>query len=124
MKGLILLNSNENTKKVETEEKAVFIRQVLMHIGLPIQDIWAEENTNLTVEDRIKLRSILSKFNVSVIDDIDGGLKIYVDKDIIASWDKPHYVLKRDLSQIDPKKFLYLEMHVTSWSVFEESVNG
>jgi hypothetical protein len=123
MKGLILLNSNENTKQVEEEEKSIFVRSILEHLGLPIHDIWNDEHIDLSIEERIKLRGILSSFDVSIINEGDGNLKIYVDKETIGEWKKPTYVLKRDYSQIDPKKFLFLEMHTEFWSVFENT-NG
>lgn len=121
MKGIILLDANENTKSVEEEEKSTFIKHILENIGLPIQEIWDDKYINLSTEDQIKLRGILATFNVSIINDIDGGLKVYVDKDMIGEWRKPTYVLKRDYSQINPKKYLYLEMHIDPWSIFENA---
>lgn len=120
MKNVILLNSNENTKQVEEEEKTRFVRSILESIGLPIEDIW-DEDGQLSVENKIKLRSILSSYSVQVIENYDGELQIFADHQLIGEWKKCEYVLKKDLSEIDPSKKLYLEMHVNYWSVFENT---
>lgn len=76
---------------------------------------------SLSVDERIKLRGILSTYNVQVIDDLDGALQIYVDNEKVASFNKPSYKLKRDLTQLDPRKRLYMEMEISCWSLFEET---
>ncbi len=119
MKSTLLLNSNENTRKVEDEEKSRFMRSILEIMGVPIDEFWIPDQS-LSVEDKIKLRSILSTYNIQVIDDLDGSLQMYVDGQLIAEWKKCEYKLRRDLSQLDPTKQLYLEMQVNFWSIFEE----
>ena len=119
MKSTLLLNSNENTRKVEDEEKSRFMRSILEIMGVPIDEFWIPEQP-LSIEDKIKLRSILSTYNIQVIDDLDGSLQMYVDGQLIAEWKKCEYKLKRDLSQLDPNRQLYLEMQVNFWSIFEE----
>lgn len=118
MKSTILLNSNENTRQVEEEEKTRFVRQILETLGLPIDEIWDESGV-LSIENKIKLRSILSTYNIQVIDDSDGGLQLYCDGEIIGEWHKCEYKLKRDYQQKDPTKKLYLEMLIDNWSIFE-----
>lgn len=120
MKGTILLNHNENTKKVEDEEKTRYLRGILEQMGVPIQEFWVTEDA-LSVEQKIKLRSILATYNVQVIDDLDGHMQIYVEGEKVAEWFKCTYKLKRDLREVDPRKQLYLEMEVTTWSLFEEA---
>jgi len=51
---------------------------------------------------------------------MDGGLKIYHEKDIIGEWFKCEYILKKDIGEIDPRKKLFFEMKVNFWSVFED----
>lgn len=118
MRGTILLNADENTNRVEEEEKLRFTKEVLDNMGIPMENVWAEESS-LSVGGKIKLRSILSSYSVTVIDDMGGGLQIYHDRELIAEWRKPSYILKRDFNQIDPKKHLYLEMHIDYTSIFE-----
>ena len=120
MKGTILLNHNENTKKVEDEEKTRFLRNILEQMGVPIQEFWPSDEA-LSVSQKIQLRSILATYNVQVIDDLDGHMQIYVEGEKVAEWFKCTYKLKRDLREIDPRKQLYLEMEVNCWSLFEES---
>lgn len=121
MKGTILLNHYENTKQVEEEEKRRFLRSLLDQMGIPPDQLefWSSDEP-LTIEQRMQLRKILSSYNIQVIDDPD-DMSIYVDNQKVASWSKPHYKLKGDPSQLDPKKRLYLEMGIECWSLFEET---
>ena len=120
MKATILLNYNENTKKVEDEEKTRYLRNILEMMGMPIQEFWPDDSP-LSVDQRMKMRGVLAKYGVQVIDDLDGHMEIYVEGDKVAEWQKCTYKLKRDLSERDPRKQLYLEMEVTCWSLFEEA---
>jgi len=120
MDGIILLNASENTNQVEEEEKARFVKAVLEEVGIPLTDIWDDAGV-LSIEGKIKLRSTLSTYGINVIDDLDGGLQIFIDKEMVAEWKKPTYVLRRDYSQIDRSKQLYLEMNIKNWTVFENN---
>lgn len=119
MKATILLNHDENTKKIEEEEKTRFLRGILDQMGVPIQEFWPDDKP-LSIEQRIKLRGILITYSVQVIDDLDGTMQIYVDREKVAEWNKCTYKLKKDLRELDPRKQLYLEMEVNCWSLFEE----
>lgn len=124
MKGTILLNHNENTKQIEEEEKQRFLRGLLDQMGIPIAEFWTTDNP-LTVEQKIKLRSILTTYRVQVIDDLDGHMQVYFiddsgESELVGEWNKCTYKLKRDLRQRDPRKQLYLEMEVNCWTLFEE----
>jgi len=117
MRATILLNFDENTRQVEEEEKRRFLHSLLEEMGVPL-DFWTSE-TALTIEQRMQLRKVLTTYGIQIIDNDD--LEIFVEGEKIASWSKPHYKLKKDLSQLDPKKRLYLEMACECWSLFEES---
>ena len=108
METTILLDQDENVKNVEQEEKTKFLHHLLNKIGVPI-DFWTDE-VELSVDQRIKLRTILATYNIDVIDDRDGALEVFIDKEIIATFNKPTYKLKRDYSQLDKNKQLYIEM--------------
>jgi hypothetical protein len=112
----ILLNRDDNTKEIETQEQFRFIKSILETIQAPIE---FNPEKEFTIEDKIKFKQELSHFNINIIDDMDGGLKIYVEKDLIAEWIKPTYVLMEDKSNIDLMKKLYLKMNITFRSVFE-----
>jgi hypothetical protein len=122
MKATLLLNHDENTKKVEEEERTRFLKNILEEMGVPIQEFWTTDGP-LSVDQRIKLRGILATYSIQVIDDLDGHMQVYVEGERIAEWFKPTYKLKRDLREIDPRKQLYLEMEVSFWSLFEEQEN-
>lgn len=117
--SIILLNSNENTRKIEDEEKSRFIKGILNSMSVPLEGLW-EDDIELSIENRIKLRNIFSNYNIKIIESPDGEVDIYVDNDLIAEWKKPRYVLKRDIVTRDPEKKLYLEMHISYNSVFDD----
>lgn len=119
MQGTILINHDENAKQIEEEEKIRFLRNLLEQMNVPIEDFWAEDGA-LSIEQRIKLRSILTTYSIQVIDDLDGHMQVFVDKELVGEWFKSTYKLKRDIHQLDPKKQLYTEMTVNFWTIFEE----
>ncbi len=119
MKGIILLNYGDSTKNVEEEEKMRFLKDVLDQMGVPINDFWNNDEP-LSIEQKIKLRTLLATYSVQVIDDLDGHLQIYVEDELVGEWNKCTYKLKRDLRQLDPRKQLYLEMTVDFWTIFED----
>lgn len=124
MKGTILLNHSENTRQIEDEEKARFLRGLLEQmfentdVVAKIGEIWVNDGP-LVPAQKVKMRELLDNFHIQVIDDSDGRMKIFVDGELIGEFFKSHYKLKRDLSQLDRKKRLYLEMSVECWTVFE-----
>jgi len=118
MRGTILLNHNDNTSLIEREERYRFLANILSEMGIPIEDIW-DEGLDLSVEKRIRLKETLSSYNIDLIEMVDGSMSLYLDGQLIASWERPEYVLKKDYSAIDPRKCLYLEMRVSCSSIFE-----
>ena len=69
----------------------------------------------------MKLKNMLALYSIQILDDRDGTLEVYIENELIARWNKCTYKLKRDYSQLDPHKQLYLEMQVDCWSVFEDT---
>ena len=90
-------------------------------MGLPIEEFWTNGDRPLSVDEKINLRKILSAYGIAIIDDLDGHMQMYVDNELTAEWNKPQYLLKKDLRQIDPRKKVYLEMKFNTWSIFEEN---
>ena len=107
MKGIILLNYNEDTRQVEDEEKARFLRDFLERcfdsspeVAEQIATIWSIDGP-LSAPQKVKLRNILTTYNISVIDDLDGNLKIFLENEPVAEWHKPSYKLKKELQIMD-----------------------
>lgn len=125
MKGTILLNYNEDTRQVEEEEKARFLKAFLEQcfenvpeVAGQIGIIWNNDGT-LEPAQKVKLRSLLTTYGLQVIDDLDGHLQIYLDNELVGEWFKCTYKLKKDLRVIDPRKRIYIEMEVNCWSAFD-----
>jgi hypothetical protein len=125
MKATILLNYSDNTRHVEEEEKARFLRGILEQcfegtdVADQVMEIWNVDGP-LPAAQKVKLRGILGTYNIQVIDNLDGHMKVYLEKELIGEWYKSTYSLKQDCSALDPKKRIYLEMHVSCWSVFDQ----
>ena len=119
MKGTILLNYDDDVKQVEKEEKDRFLRDLLEQMGVPVDEFWTM-GVPLNIDQRIRLRELLTKISIRLYDDLDGNLQVYVDDKKVGEWFKSSYKLKRDLRQIDPRKQAYVEMEVNFWTIFEE----
>lgn len=119
MQGVILLKYNENVRQIENEEKIKFLINLLDQIGVPVQD-FCMQNTGLSIDQKIKLRGLLTTYNIQVIDDLNGNMKVYTNQEMVGEWFKSTYKLKRDLLEIDRNKQLYKEMTVSFWTIFEE----
>ena len=117
MQATIFLN-REDAAKTEQEERTLWVKDILLKIGIPLDDIWPENN-EFTVEDKIKFRKLMAKYDILILDDSDHGLEIYVDDDIIARWNKPIYKLRIDNKQVDPAKKMFLEMNIDAVSIFD-----
>jgi hypothetical protein len=127
MQGVILLDYGENTHQVEEEEKTRFLKSLLeqmfenTEVFSNILALWPEDH--LSVENKVKLRSILNKWGIVVIDSNGDCMKVLLDNEEIAIFNKPFYKLKKDLQVRDPKKRIFVEMHINCWSKFDEPSN-
>ena len=120
MNGTILLDYGENTKKIEDEEKLKFLIDLISQMGIPIDDLYDDSVINQSADQKAKLKNIFSTYGIQVIDDLDGNMQVYIDEEKIADWSKPIYFLKKDLSKLNYKKQLFLEMTVKFWTIFEQ----
>lgn len=120
MKGTILLNYNENIRKVEEEEKNRFLYCLLEQMGIPIADFWSVDEA-LSAAQKIKLMGLLSSYAIQVLDDHEGNLTVYAENELVGEWHKCSYKMKKDLRQLDPKKRLYFEMEINYWSIFDDA---
>ena len=120
MKGTILLNYDANVREESELERFRFLKDLLDQMGVPVLEFWNSDGL-LSIDEKIKLRGIMSTYNIQVIDDLDGHMQVYVEDQLVGEWHKCNYRLKRDLRQLDPRKQLFIEMEVNCWSLFEKS---
>lgn len=108
----------EDAKKIENEERNIFVKTILENLGVPLEEIWEDED--LTVENKLKLRELLYKLDLEIIDDGDRGLKIYNKNILLAEWFKPQFKLRKDIKARNINRSLYYEMIIKTWTIFEE----
>lgn len=119
MKQVIFADLNDYKSIIE-EEQYLFVYSILSQLDLPLEEILPDSYTEFDRDHKIALRSLLEKFSLNIVDNRDGEIKIYHEKDILAIWKKPLYKRKIDRSEIDRKKRIYIELTLETWSVFEE----
>lgn len=120
MEYTILLDKGANTRDIETEEQTRFVMSVIEALEIPFE--W-NSNEPLSTLDKIRLRKILGQYNVSIVDDMAGNVKIYLERDKIAEFHKPRYLLREDMGQTDHRKRLFIEMKYTCESIFDDAAN-
>lgn len=112
----------EDTRVIEEEERNIFIKGILESVGVPLEDIWPD--ISLTVEQKIKLRALLSKLDVEIIEDGDRGYQIYHQNTKLGEWFKPKFILRKDIGARTFSKKLYYEMVINTWSIFDQQENN
>jgi hypothetical protein len=108
----------EDAQAIEEEERNIFLRSVLEEVGVPLEDIWPD--ISLTIEQKIKLRDLLAKLDIEIINDGDRGYQIYHQNTKLGEWFKPRFILREDKGARTLSKKLFYEMVVKTWTVFEE----
>jgi len=122
----------DNFREVEEEWKYEWVFYVLSNVGLTeevLMDCFPEGGfENFGIDHRQKLREHCDDYNITIVDDRDGGLKIYVrisydgkeEQVLIAEWKKCLFNLKEDREEVNPSKKLYIEIVANPWATFEE----
>lgn len=123
MTNKIFITGRHDAREVAEENKYQFIRLVLFNLGIPEEEIepcLPETSKEFNLNHKIYLRNVLKKFDLNVVDDGDGGIKIYLENTKIAEWKKCKFVMKEDLSTIEPSERIYMEVHAEFYLPGEE----
>ena len=88
-----------------------------MEINVDYWDVF----TPINVTIKVNLLKTLKQYDLKILDDDDGGIKMYLEEEQIAHWHKPTYVLKKDFTRKDPKERIYIEMCCQFESVFDQT---
>jgi hypothetical protein len=107
----------EDAYSVEEEERNMFLRSVLEEVGVPLEDVWPD--ICLTVDQKIKMRGLLGKLDIEIVDDGDRGYQVWHEKTKLAEWFKPRFILREDMEARTFTKRLYYEMVIKTWSVYD-----
>ncbi len=118
MKESTIYIDKEDAKIVEEQERNIFIKSVLSEMGIPLDELWPEDELN--IEQKAKLRDFLAHVGVDILDDRDRGMQIFAEGKMVAEWFKPTFILREDASVVNRNKRFFFEMKTKCWSVFEE----
>lgn len=117
----LVATDREDATSVALSLRGQWLRDILIQTGMNLEGCFPDNNEEeLSIENKAKLRSTLNKNDIFLRDDGDGTLQLYLEKTVIAEWKRPKFELHQDLSQIDPKKQLYTVIKLEYWSVFDE----
>jgi hypothetical protein len=112
----------EDCRAIEDEERDIFLRGILEQLGVPLDDVWPD--VSLTVEQKVKLRSLLAKLDLEIVYDGDRGYSIYHQDTKLAEWFKPRVLLREDKKARSFGKKLYYEMVIETWSMYDQQENN
>jgi hypothetical protein len=107
----------DDAKAVEEEERNLFLKSVLEEVGVPLEDVWPD--ILLTIEQKRKLRDLLAKLEIEIIDDGDRSYTIYHNDTTLCKWNKPKFILRENNKARNPNKRLFFEMVINTTSVFD-----
>ena len=115
----VILSDRSNCKQISNNIKLLWIKDILEQTGLNVSDCFPEgEDKEQTIEQKAVLRKLLKDNEISIIEE-DESCVIYIQKEVIGKFEKPQYILKKDLSILDKNKQLYVEIHLEYSSVFD-----
>ncbi len=128
---LTRLADRENLRQVEKEWQYEFMAYVLSSLKVPEDELAECLPENVDEFDTYKkrrLRSVLEKYFVTIVDDRDGGLKFYLEiqegeeKDyvLVAEWKKCRFNYREDPKEVTPSKKMYVEVVADVWAIFDE----
>lgn len=126
---MIRLAGRHNFREVEQEWQWEFVFYVLSSLGIPdelLEECVPEEGgfEDIKANHKIRLRKHMDTFDVTIVDDKDGGIRIYVYNDeqhiMVAEWKKCKFIYKEDLNALDPAKKVYIEVHGDTWTIFDD----
>lgn len=122
----IIKADKDNYREVLNQVRFDWVCSVLSQTGMNLDNCFPESGNyeDQTMEQKAQLRNNLKDNNILIIDEIDNSLIIYIQEQIIAEWKKPLYIRKEDLSEINPRKKVYIEINIDCFSVFDEEMSS
>lgn len=102
-------------KQVANKLRDEWIKFVIVSTHADFKDAFEDED--LSILDKAQVRKTLEQNAMSVIDNYDGSVDIYVGEDCIGHWDKPYFKIHTGLNKRSP---IFVEIELSCWSVFDE----
>lgn len=121
MQYTILLSKDADIFEVEEEEKLKFLRAILEMLEVDL-NFWKEDSLNK--ESKLELREKLAQLSIMIENSPRGEMKIYHELKPIAIWYKPYYLFKKDNSQTEYSKRIWIEMSCSFDSIFNDEMES
>ncbi len=109
-------------RKVTDKLRYQWVQWVLEQMGVEWGDSFSESGDpeEATILQKALMRRKLEQNNITIRDNHDGSVDIYVEEERIAYWSKPNYRLRLDPTKINKKDQQYSEIDMECWSVFDD----
>lgn len=122
----IIKADKDNYKEVFNQVKFDWVCNVLSQTGMNLDNCFPESGNyeDQTIQQKAQLRNNLNDNNILIIDNNDDSLIIYIQNEIIASWDKPLYIRREDAEERNPKRKYYIEINIECYSVFDDEMSS
>jgi len=113
---------NDNFKEVHDQLRFIWFRNLLIQTGMDLENCFPDSDDphDQTIEQKLKLKNILSDNKIFIVDNNDDSLMIYIQDQLIGQWNKPRYDKREDLSQRGKRNKYYIGINLNYWSVFDE----
>jgi hypothetical protein len=120
----VIFADKDNYKSVAHQLRFAWVKNILSQTGMDLTDCFPESDDpeDHTIEQRAKLKKILTNNNILIVDGNDDSLIIYIQEHIIAQWKKPLYDKREDFSKLNRKERFYIGINLEYESVFDQEV--
>ena|ERR1700748_1183443 len=123
MKELIFADK-DNCKSIAHQLRFSWVKNILTQTGMNLDNCFCDSDdpNDQTIEHNKKLKKALSDNKITIIDNIDDSLFIYIQDQLIAQWQTPRYDKREDFTQLDRNKRFYVGIHLEYESVFDVEI--
>lgn len=117
----VIFADKDNCKSIAHQLRFSWVKNILIQTGMNLDDCFCDSDdpNDQTIEHSKKLKKALSDNKITVVDNNDDSIFIYIQDVLIAQWKTPLYDKREDFSQLDRKKRFYVGINLEYESVFD-----
>lgn len=121
----VVFADKDNYRSIAEQLRFAWFKNVLIQTQMNLDGCFCDSDdpNDQTIENRSTLKKALNDNKISVIDNNDDSLLIYIQDQLIAEWTKPRYDKREDITERDRTKRFYIGINLEYRSVFDEEVD-